>query len=544
MTHRLLRLAALSLAIGSGMTATVARSAPAPGVDRERLDQRRPTPRRLHRAPQPPTPPKTPRSFQPFVLTAVRLEGSTASPAVVDDAIRPFVGRTIDAKALQALTDVVGKAHEQRADVALYTVLAPDQDFSGGVVRLTIIEGYIEEVAIQGAQGHGVTLVKAYARKLAAERPLKRSTLQRYSALIRDIPGLNPELQLIAGQNKGAVRLVIELHPHPVQVALGVNNRGTAFLGRAQFQGDLYLNSLLTQGDQTRLSVATASDTSLFQYYSAAHSRPLGGDGASLVVSGGYLHTRPKSSGLDGHAASLGVQVSYPLIRDDRRSLYLTAGLDGLNADNALFGFTFSDDRSRALRIGAIWSQTGASEQSSLSAAASFGLDALGAHAFDPRVTQLKFVKLNLRGAYDRQLAKSVILRLAATAQLSGDRLPASELMTLGGEDFGRAYEAAFVTGDYGYAGSAELALRPSRLPHAVEGSEAYLFADDGRVWSRARLGFPTQRYDVASAGGGMRVTMAAHAVLQLEAARGLTNPLPFEDREHWRGVVSVRTLF
>ena len=498
----------------------LAQTAPSGLAGHQQLVQPRPAPHRRARPPRGPPLPGRAQAITPFVLTEVRTEGSTLTPAQLDAATHPFIGRTVDAAALQVLTDAIGKVYQNRSDIALYTVLAPEQDFAGGRLRLVVIEGYVEDVAIQGAHGHDMSLVKAYARQLTAERPLKRSTMQRYVSLIRDIPGLRADLQLIAGRAQGTVRVVIDVRPQPVQLGLGVNDRGVSLLGRTQVQADLYLNSLLRQGDQTRLSMAVPTETQLFQYYSAAHSQPVGSRGGAVTLFGGYLRTRPKNTGLVGHATSLGVQASYPVIRSYDSSLYVTAGVDGLDSANALFGLSFSNDHTRALRLGVSYGYSGKTSALSVSGAASFGLDGLGARVLNPALSDKTFHKVNLKAAYNRQIAPNWLVRLNGAAQLSGDLLPSAEQMTLGGEEFGRAYEASIVAGDYGYGASAELAFRAPKLPAGLKGSEAYVFGDDGKVWVRGRLGFPTFAYRVASAGGGVRLALPRHTVLQVEAAR------------------------
>src|SRR3546814_14523693 len=55
-------------------------------------------------------------------------------------------------------------------------------------------------------------------------------------------------------------------------------------------------------------------------------------------------------------------------------------------------------------------------------------------------------------------IGREVAVRLSGTGQLSGDRLPASEQFTLGGDSIGRAFPSGYVVGDKGYGLSAELA--------------------------------------------------------------------------------------
>src|SRR3546814_2165547 len=185
-------------------------------------------------------------------LARVRVEGSNAPMAVLQAAFAPFIGRTLDKATIgeiaSALSDTYGKG-----DVALYTIVVPQQNLSDGVLTLRVVEGYIDDVVITGdVKGRGLDLVRRYAARLAAEKPLRRPTLERYLSLIRDIPGLETEVQLLNLQTAGAVRLVLTLKHDDLDFGLVVNNRGIANLGRTQVQANATANSLFRQGDQTR----------------------------------------------------------------------------------------------------------------------------------------------------------------------------------------------------------------------------------------------------------------------------------------------------
>src|SRR3546814_1815611 len=95
--------------------------------------------------------------------------------AVVQAAFAPFIGRTRDKATIgeiaSALSDTYGKG-----DVALYTIVVPQQNLSDGVLTLRVVEGYIDDVVITGdVKGRGLDLVRRYAARLAAEKPLRRS---------------------------------------------------------------------------------------------------------------------------------------------------------------------------------------------------------------------------------------------------------------------------------------------------------------------------------------------------------------------------------
>lgn len=540
MRRSLLPPLAASLLAASGAFA----QSPSVIVPEGRADQAPPPPReRPPLTPQGPVSPTAPQ-VAPFTLTSVKVEGSSLPEPVLEAAWRPFVGRTMDGAKLEGLTDAMVAAYET-SDIAIYTVLIPAQNFSGGQVRIQVLEGWIEAVQVRGGEGSRARgKAEAYLSRVRTERPLRRSTLQRYVSLVRDLPGLRSDMRLLTGADPEAIRLEIDLDPDPVQLGLAANNRGTAFLGRTQLSADLYLNSLLQGGDQTRFTYATPTDTERFQYYAGSHTAPLGDDGTTLQLSAGHLRTRPAGVPIRGRATSAGLVLTHPLIRSYDRDLYLSLGFDGIDADNALLGATFSDERTRALRAAAAFTWQNDRRLAYLAATGSFGLDAFGARTLTPALTDVDFIKLNGRARFTTFVGRQMILRLNAAGQWTDDRLPASEQFALGGDEFGRAYEASIIAGDYGYAGSAELAWRPPGLPPRFSGSEAYGFVDGGRVWYRSRLGFPTTHAELGSAGLGVRAAWNQRVLLELEAAKALSNPLPFLDRDDWRGIFALKTLW
>ncbi len=545
MTKTLLLAAAVLAAVPA---AAYAQSGNSPIV-RDRVDQapaRAPARAAAPSTPAAASPRAAPPAIAPFTVTRVIVEGSTLPAAQIDAATAPFVGQTLDSNGVNRAADAVAAVYD-KGPLALYTVLAPEQDFAGGVLRLRAVEGYIVSARIDGdIKGRDMSLARAYIAKITAERPLTRKTLQRYVALMNDISEFNPQVKFTPQPTLGQVQLDITANPKTFRFGVAVNNRGTALLGRTQVQAEASASSILRQGDNTRLTVAFPTDFGRFQYYSVAHSTPLGTDGAMLSGNLGYLRTRPKGFDLRGHAWQGGINASYPWLRRLDRSGYVGIGVDGINADNALFGQQLSEDRVRTARAFASFAKESTKDFFVINGAASAGLgDALGARTLDTFGTELDFKKANGRVGYDRRVAKHVVMRLVAAGQVSGDRLPSSEQFALGGSDFGRAYAAALISGDKAIAGSAELALRPvSGLPQKLSGSELYGFVDGGKVRYRGRYGFPGQTLELGSFGGGGRLNLMGKTELQVEAARAMGNKLAFLDTKETRVIVSVRTLF
>jgi hemolysin activation/secretion protein len=349
---------------------------------------------------------------------------------------------------------------------------------------------------------------------------------------------------LLRGAEPGAVDLAIAIRRKPFEIGVGLNNQGTTELGSTQLSFNLVANDLLRPGDRTQVTVAFPTDIARFQYYGLSHSELLTDSGLTATATIGYLRTLPKSVPVHGSAETAGLSLSYPLIRGNLENLSLTGSIDGVNSDDALFGQAISSDHTRAVRVAVSYNKTHGRITLAVSAAGSFGIDALGAHVTSPLLSDATFKKFNGRVAVDYRVTPQWTLRLRGIGQASGDLLPAVEQLPLGGEEFGRAFEAAAVVGDQGVAGSAEIAYAPKNLPLAVRGSEVFGFIDDGQVSVRDRIVAPAQTFKLASTGFGVRLAVASKAVLQLEAAKGIEDQSTPNPSDPWRVLFSIRSVY
>ena len=510
---------------------------------------------RTDRAPQPPAPTPPPDVPAPapenanavitaFTLTGVRIQGTSLAPDLLGTATRGVIGKSVaNAADLTAIAQAVSDAYGNSGDIALYTVNVPAQDFAGGVVTLVITEGFIEHVELRGDTAGDAGRVVAMADKLTKERPLRQATLQRYLSLIRDLPGLTMEAQMLRGQTPGAVRLVLTLTltQKPYALALNINTGGNPLLGRTQVQADFSLYNLFWQGQETKLSLGTSTIFSRYQYYGISHSELVSDEGTRVSAAYGYLRTDIGALALSGQAQTLQLSLSHPVIRGFEENLTLGASLDGLDSKNALLGTLLSSEHVRVLRVSAVYSLADA--RSALTLAGNLGQ---GLGIFDARSAfgVPDFQKLVLQGGYNRLLGEDWVVRVKAMAQIAGGPLPISELFSLGGADYGRAFLTAAALGDHGAAGSLEIGFLPKGLPQFLAGLELFAFADEGAAWFEPRgLGRSSQAH-LASSGGGIRLPFGANTRLELAAANGIAADAPGARAGSWLFLMGVSTKF
>lgn len=225
--------------------------------------------------------------------------------------------------------------------------------------------------------------------------------------------------------------------------------------------------------------------------------------------------------------------------RSFEENLSLGASLDSLDASNALLGTLISNEHVRALRGTAGYSLVDPRSSLSLSASLAQGLDFADARSLFGAVD---FQKVVLQGSYNRLLGEDFVVRTKAIGQLSSGALPISELFSLGGPDYGRAFLSASALGDQGLAGSLELGYLPKGLPNLLDKLEIFAFGDAGSAWLRRRVA--SAQFDLASAGAGIRLPVGSQTRLELAAANAISANVPGTRTGSWLLLVGFSSNF
>ncbi|HYN38394.1 MAG TPA: POTRA domain-containing protein, partial [Rhodospirillales bacterium] len=192
--------------------------------------------------PQPPpevlVPPPSPAPAPPvtggvrFVLEGVAIDGATIYPEQqLQDAFTPLIGKPVTLSDIWRIAREIEKTY--RDDGWFLTrVIVPAQAVADGRVRLRVVEGFVDEVRIEGDVGDVATLIEQTLRPVTEQRPLAIATLERALLLVNDIPGISASgLLRPAAQQVGAAQLVVVASRKPFDAALLVDNFGDDFTG-------------------------------------------------------------------------------------------------------------------------------------------------------------------------------------------------------------------------------------------------------------------------------------------------------------------------
>lgn len=478
------------------------------------------------------TPPEALRAIR-VTLHKVIVEGATVfTPEELSLLTAPYIGREISGADIfgmaQALT-----AHYRNAGYFLSLVIVPPQSLSDNTLTLRVIEGYVNEVFVQGDERMRQRLA-AVGEKIRASRPLRADLLERYLLNANEFPGLQLRSVLTPSQVVGAADLTLIASVKPVEGFASIDNYGTRYLGPNQAMVGVSANQLLGVNDQWRYVGAGTGDAEM-SYHQLSYSQVLDEEGLRAGVTVFQARTRPGDSlsqyDIRGRSDGVSLALGYPVLRTRNQSVLARLTYDSTDIDTDTLGVRTNEDRIRALRAGLSWLLLDRWDgQNTLDVDVSQGVG--GTSKSDPLKSRTgadgMFSKLTFDYTRFQPLGPRWGVTAGVAGQWSGDTpLLSSEQFALGGRRFGRAYEAAELVGDRALA----LRLEPryagvTSLPW-LPAYHLLAFYDVGEV---TRVGAPTAgtpaTQSLASAGVGTRLFMAGAVTAQVEAVWPLTKPL------------------
>jgi hemolysin activation/secretion protein len=493
-------------------------------------------------------------AYAAIKLTLNRAEFNNLGPvaaAELEPLWKPLTGREVPVSALCEIRDAV--ATKLRRLGYLAAVQVPAQRIEGGVVRFEVLYARLTAIRVRGDAGRNEGQVARYLNKLATGGVFNRIAAERYLLLARDMPGMDVRLALKpAGTGAGDMIGEISVRRRAVEADLVVTNLAPSQTGPWGGQLRVQAHGLTGLGDHSFVSYYVTSDLSEQQVLQAGHDFAIGGEGLRLGGRVTQAWTKPSLGAavppVDAETFFANAELSYPIQRSQAANLHGRAGLDLVNQRVEFNTAPLSRDRVRVayVRFDADWldmAGRGPGGTTAWRIAASVelrqGLAILGAspdcldtpaRCLAPGVVPPSLVNgsptataLRLTGLAEARLSRSLSLVVQPRAQYASGNLFGFERFALGNYTVGRGYDPGALTGDDGFAVSAELRHDPiiadSDLQLAVQ---PYVFVDAGWAWTRnlgAAAGNPG---NLVSAGGGARLIVSDRARIDVGGAMAL----------------------
>lgn len=447
-----------------------------------------------------------------FTLHSVTIEGSeNYGKNELAPIYQDYIGKKIPVSKVYDFAAAVSKKYRDDG-YALSRAIVPPQELADGNVKIKVINGYINDVIIEGKYEKS-ELINNIAARIKTFHPLKIQDLEREMLLLNDLAGVSVQgiLKLPKDNAKaddGATDLVLEFSVKHDSASLSYDNFGSRYIG--PYEATAQANVSILPYQQTSVTGLVTTPWDELQYISAAHSIPLDSDGTTANFTASYAHSKPgyklEDEDVKSRSEDFGIFVSHPFIRSRGENLYLGAGLEFKTDDTDVLEANLYRDVVRIASLDASYDINDNLGGANLATVKfSQGLDILGAREtgsdnLSRANGHSDFTKVDATLSRLQEVDENFQLYLAASGQYSWSPLLSSEQFGYGGQQFGRAYDYSEITGDDGIAGAVE--LRYTSVPLFLNvSSQPFIFYDIGKVWNDGSVEDPSG----SSAGFGVR---------------------------------------
>ena len=462
------------------------------------------------------------------------------------------------------------EAHYRRDGFFLTKVFVPPQKLTDNTARLTVIEGYVNRIVLEGESGGVTDLIEQYLEHLIDVRPLTEKIFYHYTELVNEIPGVQAFAVLRrSATQRGASELIVTVSIDHYTAQNNIDNRNSKLMGPWSSKVSLASRAFTEGGETFQAGGVISADWDEQRAGLLRYSRAIGDSGLRLAGTIGYGTAEPggelRADGqrVRGKVLFFKGDIAYPLWRSPRgvlRSFTLNAGFSYLNSKVKLgqgetIHSTYSKDRDRSIDLGVEAKMADyIGGVSSLKAyvhkgLSIFGSDYNGSFGVRPfgnvypsrQDATTDFIKITAEGERIQDLFWGFNLYLAAKGQWSPNRLLSGQEFGVGGDQFGRGYPGGEIVGDEGFASKAEFRFSErfsdSDLLYQfflLRSIELYTFWDFGAIWNHTTLNQDVEdeenngRDTLASVGTGLRGDLDLGAInlgVNLEYVRPMTRP-------------------
>jgi len=398
-----------------------------------------------------------------FDISGVEFEGGTVfSQGEMEALFNPLFSKKVGLESLREAAVKLETKYRERG-YFLVRVFIPPQQVKDGIFKIKIVEGYINEVFIQGSDDKMNERIEKFALQLTAYKPLSLATLERVLLLLNDLPGVSGTAVLRQGAELGASDLLVTVNPLPTSQAITVGNENAKDVGPASINYNLNVTEPLDLPGFWNLNLTQAGDLVHSELYalSTRYSQAIGKDGAvwsvGLTASQAYPGLYLAYLNIVSTSTAINPKLHYPLMRTRESSIYIDTGLS-FNRSQTDIKSTLSTSavRTNVAELTPSWNLDGwmdGTQTLSLSVFKGFqgfgsnlASDALAfSSPFNP-----DFLKFDYSFQRTQQLPKNFSIQLNISGQFTRDKLPSAELASYGGQSSGRGYDSGAISGDRG----------------------------------------------------------------------------------------------
>jgi len=423
-----------------------------------------------------------------------------------------FVGNTVFSKKdlTQQLTDLIGKPitfsdllQAEAIITKLYVeqgylnsgaVIAAGQEIDNGEVTITIIEGRIEDIVVEGTQRLSPDFIRS---RLASDKPFNREALLEALQLLQ----LNPliatvKAELSTGSRPELSRIKVTVtEADSFGLSLNLDNNRVPSIGT--FERGISLSEINLLGFGDALNIAY-NNTDGSNSVDASYSIYTNSNNGTLKLAGGFNNTHviePPFDRLDitGDSRYYELTLRQPLINRPTEELGVGLTISREESETTLLGDKFplsrganedGETRILAVRFFQDWVNRNPTDILALRSQFSFGIDTGENTSSEPNGS---FFAWRAQGQYVKQLAPNTLWVVRSDLQVSDRPLLALEQFALGGDSTVRGYRQDLLVTDNGFLLSSEVRITILRVPEWQGILQIVPFVDFGVGWNNTQ---------------------------------------------------------
>lgn len=500
-----------------------------------------------------------------FTLKELTIKGNTVfSAEELAPLYTELVGKEVSLLDIYKLRDAITAKYGD-AGFGLSKAVVPEQRIQvDGLVRVDVIEGFVDEVIVEGGTEEQQAFLAHAIEQIKTERPLSVRTLERYLMLANDRFAIKVTATMKQSEKTPAAStLILKVEPAPkLGGGASLDNRGTRAVGPIQVNANVAVNALGGRASQTAVNYATVTQMSELQYVAFSHTEVLNNEGTSLNLGWANSISKPGTPDLlllenKSTSKTWSVKLEHPFIRTRKENLSALVKYENKVSDSESLGTLTSQDKIRSVRLGLNYDKADTYEGiNQYLVEYSFGLHGLGSTDDDDPLKSRAdgrpdYQKITVNLSRTQELAvlapmlSKFSVNMAMVGQYSDTGLLSSEEFGVGGQQFGRAYDSSEILGDSGLAGSLELRFTPNTENTLLRYTQLYAFYDGGQTTNHAPLS-PTdsKTKSLTSAGLGIRFGLGNYLNGSVEVAQPLTRIVANEDDKNPRLFANISARF
>lgn len=451
---------------------------------------------------------------QCFVISRVIIEGVTKiSAEQIGDLTDPFKNRCIGVDDISALLKTLTNLYVDQGFITSRAYVPPQDIASTRVLRLTVVEGAVSEIYLNGQPaGKNAALAAAFPGmkgKVANIRDVEQGLDQ-----MNRLSSNNAKSSMLPGSQQGTSILNIENKPGKRwHVSMTNNTLGQESTGHSQSNVSLSFDGLLGVNDQLGISYGHSGPNYPWGGDGNGHSNSYSGNASipygywTFSANGSWYQYDSSAPGnfgpieTSGNSAEVGLGVDRVINRDKDSITTIRGGLTYKQTDNFLLGdrIEVGSRRYSVGTIGISHSRQMLGGVSAFDLTLEKGLDLFdavkqgepGAGTADPRFSKFG---LTVSGTRPFEISgERFEFTTLLSGQYSSDNLLGAEQIALGGYSNVRGVRQSLVFGNNGLFSHNELAWRTTPFENssaaAVLGEvRPYVGLDFGRVFEQRRF--------------------------------------------------------